>query len=64
VDFACSVSTSGQIDWLGSFPAERVAGTDYRLDLAEGKLVVKDSLNKIAGRFPDDSEDIESKGYA
>lgn len=53
LDFADSVSVSGEINWIGTFPNALVPGTDYRLDIADGGLVLKDSLNRVGGRFPE-----------
>lgn len=55
LDFADSVSASGEINWLGVFPNARCAGTDYRADVDGKRLVLKDSLGHIIGHFPEGS---------
>ena len=51
LDFADTISESGEIQWRGKFPNVLVPGTDFRLDYQEGDLVIKDSLNTVAGKF-------------
>jgi hypothetical protein len=52
LDFANSAAPSGELVWLNHFPNVLVPGTDLRLDVDGGALVLKDSKNKIAGKFP------------
>jgi hypothetical protein len=52
LDFANSTTPTGELVWLGHFPNVLVPGADLRLDMDGGALVLKDSKNIIAGKFP------------
>ncbi|MDO9296550.1 hypothetical protein [Bradyrhizobium sp.] len=52
LDFANCTTPTGELVWFNHFPNVLVPGTDLRLDLDGGALVLKDSKNIIAGRFP------------
>jgi hypothetical protein len=52
LDFTNGTTPTGELVWSGHFPNVLVPGADLRLDVDGGKLVLKDSKNIIAGRFP------------
>jgi hypothetical protein len=52
LDFANSITPTGELVWLGHFPNVLVPGTDLRLDVDGSELVLKDSKDNIAGKFP------------
>jgi hypothetical protein len=51
LDFADRLSPSGEIQWTGSFPNTYAPGSDLYLTVDGTDLVLKDSLNRIAGRL-------------
>jgi hypothetical protein len=53
LDFAGQMSSSDEIQWIGHFPNTLVPGADLRFDADENGLMLKDSLNRIIGRFTD-----------
>jgi hypothetical protein len=52
LDFANSTTPTNELVWLGHLPNVLVPGTDLRLDVDGGTLVLKDSKNNIVGKFP------------
>lgn len=52
LDYASSLSDTGNIEWENKFPSFLAAGTDHTLDLIENRdFVIKDNKGKIVGRL-------------
>jgi RES domain len=56
LDYADSISATGDIEWKGVFPNTIAPGTDFRLDAEGGEPVMRNALDTIVGRFSEQNK--------